>query len=142
MLVCSTTYAQSGRKGVDPTPSPAPAPDKLQLVRPTKPALPQFVDGERIYTSKEVDERAHVTKRPPARYNETARRLRTHGYVIVRCILAADEKVKHIEIITGLPDGLSESAIDAARQIKFTPAKKDGKAVSVWVEVEYRFSVY
>jgi protein TonB len=60
----------------------------------------------------------------------------------VRAILAADETVKHIEVITGLPNGLSESAIAAARQIKFKPARKDGKPVSVWVEVEYHFQVF
>jgi TonB family protein len=140
--MCATAHAQSGRKGADPAPSPSPAPDKLQLVRPTKPTLPQFIDGERIYSSKEVDERAHVTKRPNPSYTHAARALRTRGLVVLRLILAADEKVKHIEVITGLPDGLTESAIDAAHQIKFTPAKKDGKAVSVWVEVEYRFNVY
>ena len=62
--------------------------------------------------------------------------------MILRAILAADETVKHIEVITGLPDGLSERAIEAARQIKFKPAIKDGKPVSVWVEVEYQFQIY
>jgi protein TonB len=66
----------------------------------------------------------------------------TKGYVILRAILAADETVKHIEIITGLPDGLSQSAIAAARQIKFKPAMKDGKPVSVWIELEYQFQIF
>lgn len=146
LLLCGMAFAQSGRKPAEPSPSPSPtetpARDKLQLVKSAKPQLPQFVDGERIYTWKEVNEKARVTERPPPRYTPAARRLRTHGYVIVRCILAADETIKHIEVITGLPDGLTESSIDAARRIKFTPAKKDGKPVSVWVELEYRFDIY
>ena len=138
--------AQSGRKGTAPAPSASPAPsttpDKLQLVKPTKSSLPQFVDGERIYTWKEVDEKAQITKRPSPGYTREARNLRTQGYVILRAILAADETVKHIEIITGLPDGLSQQAIEATEQIKFKPAKKDSKAVSVWVELEYQFKLY
>jgi len=150
LLVCTTALAQSGRKGPSPTPSPSSSPqpvaspdsDKLQLVKSSKPALPQVVDGERIYTSKEVDERVHITNRPPASYTSAARRLKTSGVVVLRLILAANETVKHIEVVKGLPDGLVENSIDAARQIKFTPAKKDGKPVSVWVEVEYRFDVF
>jgi TonB family protein len=146
ILVASSTFAQSGRKGTSPTPSSSPeptsspSPDKLQLVNSKR---PQFVDGERIFTSKEVDEKVHIIKRPPPRYTETARRLKTSGLIVLRMILAADASVKHIEIVKGLPDGLVESSMEAAaRQIKLTPAKKDGKAVSVWVEVEYRFDIY
>jgi protein TonB len=62
--------------------------------------------------------------------------------VVLRAILAADETIKHIEVETGLPHGLSDKAIEAAQQIKFKPAKKDGKPVSVWVELEYHFDVY
>lgn len=147
-LAYATAFAQSGRIRVSspPSSSPAPAssagPDELQLAKSSKPALPQFVDGERIYTSKEVDERVHITKRPPATYTEAARRLKTSGLVVLRLILTSDETVKHIEVVKGLPDGLVENSIAAARQIKFTPAKKDGKAVSVWVEVEYRFDIF
>jgi protein TonB len=57
-------------------------------------------------------------------------------------ILAAGETVKHIEVVKGLPDGLTDKAIEVAQKIKFKPARKDGKPVSVWVEVEYGFDVY
>ena len=60
----------------------------------------------------------------------------------MRLILSADETVKHIEVVKGLPDGLTEKAMEVAQRIKFKPAKKDGKPVSVWVEVEYGFYVY
>ena len=36
--------------------------------------------------------------------------------------------------------GLTERAIEAAKRIKFTPAMKDGKPVSVWMQLEYNFS--
>jgi protein TonB len=100
------------------------------------------VDGERIYTLKEVDERFQILKKPEPGYTREARRHLTHGYVMLRAILAADEKVKHIEVITGLPDGLSDKAIEAARQIKFKPARKDGKPVSAWIDLEYGFYMY
>ena len=42
----------------------------------------------------------------------------------------------------GLPHGLTERAIAAARAIQFTPTQKDGQAVSQWVTVEYNFEIY
>lgn len=150
VLLSVAAYAQSGRAkgstGKYPVPSPPPAPAASPTpdssAKPSKPDLPKVVDGERIYTSNEVDERWQILKKPTPGYTREARRHNTRGYVILRAILAADEQVRHIEIVTGLPDGLSEKAIEAARQIKFKPAMKDGKPVSVWIEVEYRFQIY
>jgi TonB family protein len=143
-LLSSAAYAQSGRKGSTPKPTvaapePSPSPDST---KPGKPSPPKMVDGERIYTSKETDEKVKILRKPTPTFPREARRHLTKGYVILRAILAADETVKHIEVITGLPHGLTESAIAAARQIKFKPALKDGKPVSVWVELEYQFQVF
>lgn len=145
-LLSTAVYAQSGRnKGSSSkppeasAPEPSPSPDST---KPSRPSPPKMVDGERIYTSKETDEKVQILRKPLPRFPREARRQLTRGYVILLAILAADETVKHIEIITGLPDGLSESAIAAARQIKFKPAMKDGKPVSVWVEVEYQFQIF
>lgn len=133
---------QSGRRPPPPKPAPAPSePGLLELKKSSKPSLPEFFDGERIYTSKETDEKAKILKKPIPRYPGQSRR-QTRGYVILRAILAADETVKHIEVITGVPNGFTESSIAAARQIKFKPAMKDGKPVSVWVELEYTYQIY
>ena len=61
---------------------------------------------------------------------------------MLRAVFAADGKVKHISVIAGLPDGLTERAIVAARGIKFVPAKKDGRPVSMWMQLEYNFNLY
>jgi TonB family protein len=145
-LLSTAAYAQSGRnKGSGAKPPVAAAPEPAsspESIKPSKPSPPRMVDGERIYTSKETDEKAQILRKPPPSFPRQARGHIRRGYVILRAILAADETVKHIEVITGLPHGLTESAIAAARQIKFKPARKDGKPVSVWVEVEYQFQVF
>ena len=46
------------------------------------------------------------------------------------------------QVIKGLPGGLTEKAMEAARQIKFIPAMKDGKPVSMWMNFEYKFSLF
>jgi len=148
LLLSVVAYGQSGRAkgstGSWPVPSPLPAPSPSPDInaKPSKPAPPRIVDGERIYTSKEVDEKLQILKKPNPGFTREARRNNTRGNVILRAMLAADSTVKHIEVITGLPDGLSEKAIEAARQLKFKPAMKDGKPVSSWIELVYRFQVY
>src|SRR5687768_14383000 len=146
LLASGAASAQSGRaRGsagkypVPPVPEASPQPDTTTS---SKTAPPKIVDGERIYTSKEVDERLLIVKKPAPRYTREARRNQTRGYVVLRAILSADGTVKHIEVLTGLPDGLSQMAIEAARLIKFKPAMKDGKPVSTRVEIKYHFQVY
>ncbi|HEX6283216.1 MAG TPA: energy transducer TonB [Pyrinomonadaceae bacterium] len=44
--------------------------------------------------------------------------------------------------VQGLPYGLTENAVDAAKKIKYFPAIKDGKRVSMWMQLEYNFNLY
>src|SRR5690349_21753735 len=146
ILLISQAFGQSGRKGTNPKPTVAPNTTGPVETSPRPPVaskeLPTEVDGERIYKPKETDERFQILKKPEPSYTREARRHLTKGLVVLRLILAGDGTVKHIEVITGLRDGLTEKAIEAAEKIKFNPAQKDGKTVSVWVEVEYGFDVY
>ncbi|HEY3581962.1 MAG TPA: energy transducer TonB, partial [Pyrinomonadaceae bacterium] len=71
-----------------------------------------------------------------------ARRNAVTGTVILKVIFAASGKVTNIVVVQGLPDGLTERAIVAARKIKFVPATKEGKYVSMWFQLEYNFNLY
>ena len=145
-LLIATAFGQSGRKGANPQPSVTPTISGPLDTSPKPPVaskeFPSEVDGEHIYKSKETDERYQILKKPEPSYTREGRRHLTKGTVVLRLILGADETVKHIEVVKGLPDGLTEKSIEAAQRIKFKPAKKNGNAVSVWVEVIYGFDVY
>ena len=54
-------------------------------------------------------------------------------------MFSAEGKVKDITVIKGLPDGLTESAIQAAKKINFAPAIKAAKPISINVRLEYSF---
>lgn len=56
--------------------------------------------------------------------------------------LSADGRVRKIGVNRGLPDGPTERAIETAGQIKFIPAMKDGKLVSMWMQLEYNFNTF
>lgn len=149
LVLVGSAFSQSGRaKGSTikmPVPIPPPSPTVQASPEPTKsakPPLPEVVDGERIYKSREPEERYQILKKPTPSYTYEARRHQTNGTVTLLLILAADETVKHIQVVHGLPDGLTDKAIQAAKQIKFKPAKNGGKPVSVWIELEYGFRLY
>jgi TonB family protein len=105
--------------------------------------IKQVEDGEQIvYTAKNVSTRARITFKPQPEYTESARRNQISGIVRVMVVLSFDGKVKHILVVSRLPEGLNEAALRATSKIKFEPATKDGKPVSQVVTLEYSFRIY
>ncbi len=86
--------------------------------------------------------KAQITGKPEPLYTEEARKNQVTGTVRLRVILSASGRVTGIMPLTKLPDGLTEKAIEAARRISFTPAEKDGRKVSQYVQIEYNFNIY
>ena len=100
------------------------------------------VDYSRPFRQNEVTRKALITFKPEPGFTEEARKNNVTGVVRLRAILSASGSVTGITTVKGLPDGLTEKAISAARQIRFTPAEKDGRAVSQYVVLEYNFNIY
>ena len=97
---------------------------------------------ETVITGKEATTKARLISKPEPIYTRKARSKQITGTVVLKCIFAADGRVTNIRIIEGLPYGLTEQAIEAARKIRFIPATKDGKNVSMWMQLEYNFNLY
>jgi len=100
------------------------------------------VDYTRPFKQNEVTRKALITFKPEPGFTEEARKNNVTGVVRLRAILHASGGVQSISVVKGLPDGLTEKAISAARQIRFTPAEKDGRSVSQYVVLEYNFNIY
>jgi TonB family protein len=99
----------------------------------------ELYNGERVYLGRDVDVKARLVTKPEPTYTEDARDKKVEGTVILRAILAKTGRVERIRVVQGLPYGLTVQAIEAARKIEFVPAMKDGKAVSMWLQLEYNF---
>ena len=84
--------------------------------------------------------KALITYKPEPGFTEEARKNNVTGVVRLRAVLHASGAIQSISVVKGLPDGLTEKAIAAARQIRFEPAQKDGRKVSQYVILEYRFA--
>ena len=96
--------------------------------------------GQKIYTGREVDVKARLLTKPEPSYTADARKNEISGTVILTVVFAETGQVQNIHVVSGLPYGLTEQAISAAKQIKFTPAMIDGTPVSMWMRLEYNFS--
>lgn len=95
-----------------------------------------------IFSREEATEKAHLLYRPEPRYAEEARNAQVRGTVKLLGVLAADGTVKHLLVLQGLSHGLTESSLEAASRIQFTPALKDGRPVSSVMQIEYSYSIY
>lgn len=96
----------------------------------------------KIYTGKEVDRKVRLGLKPEPSYTESARENQITGTVVLKTVFSRNGSLTSIRTVSGLPFGLTERAIDAARKIKFVPAMKNGKFVSMWMQLEYNFNLY
>jgi len=99
-------------------------------------------DYSKIFTGKDVTTKARLISKPEPQYTEDARKNQVTGTVVLKCVFSSNGTVSNIRTVSGLPYGLTERAIAAARQIKFVPATKDGHQVSMWMQLEYNFNLY
>ncbi|MCA1616545.1 MAG: energy transducer TonB [Acidobacteria bacterium] len=97
---------------------------------------------DKIYAPDELTCKAVLRSRPEPDYPRGARVKNVQGSVILRIALLASGKIGEVKVVRGLPGGLSEAAVEAARRIKFRPAIKDGRWVSQRVTVQYNFNTY
>jgi TonB family protein len=92
-----------------------------------------------VFGATEVQKRARLLDAPAADYPDAARAAKATGEVRLEMVLAADGTVKNIFPMKPLEHGLTESAFDAARKIKFTPAVRNGQPVSQFLILSYEF---
>ncbi len=89
-----------------------------------------------------VTEKVKILAKPRASYTDAARQNQVTGTVRLRVTFTASGQVGSVAPVSGLPYGLTEQAIAAAKGIKFEPAKRNGVATAQTSIVEYSFTIY
>jgi TonB family protein len=92
-----------------------------------------------LYRAPDLDSKVEIQSKPDPSYTAEAENERIKGTVVLRCVFTSKGTVTNFIVVQGLPGGLTEKAIEAARKIRFTPAMKDGRPVSMWMQLEYHF---
>jgi len=117
----SSVITSQTKQGVAPPTPPAPGPDYAS------------------YRNNPTFKKLRVLSKPDAGYTDEARRNNISGQVVLRVLFAETGQITQISVVRGLPFGLTERAIAAARQIEFEPAELDGKRVAYPLVVVYNF---
>jgi len=99
-------------------------------------------DHKEILSGRDVTAKARILLKPEPMYTEAARQAQTTGTVVLRAVLTSTGHVRYLSARSELPNGLTGQAIEAARNIKFIPATKDGRYVSMYIQLEYNFNLY
>jgi outer membrane biosynthesis protein TonB len=92
-----------------------------------------------VFSQSEVTKRAEVLFKPEPDYpaSEPGR-----WEVKLRVVLCPRGYVSDIEVLSKSPGDAAEKAVEAAREIRFIPAEKDGKRVAQYATVVYSHEVY
>ena len=80
--------------------------------------------------------------KPKASYTEVARTNNVQGTVRLKVTFLSSGQIGRIVPITSLPDGLTDQAMAAARQIRFEPKRVNGVPKTTVLLVDYTFNVY
>jgi protein TonB len=103
------------------------------------------VDAEplaQVFAPSETTTKARVLSKPEPQYTEAARKYSVSGMVALKGVISTDGRITSIRILKRLPHGLTQACVAAAKQIRFTPAVKDGQTVSQFIQLEYNFNLY
>ena len=82
-----------------------------------------------------------ILSKPEPVYTEEARRLHIEGSVALRVVFTASGEMQIVGVVKGLGHGLDEAAITAARQIRFTPARREGQSMDYPATIHIVFAL-
>jgi periplasmic protein TonB len=83
-----------------------------------------------------------LTHSVDAEFSKKAKDAKYQGVSVVSLVVDAHGMPRHVHMIRKLGMGLDEKAIEAVRQYKFEPGKRNGKPVAVAITIEVNFHIY
>lgn len=123
----------------EPSPSPRPAISAGAFGDASVVSAPPV--SQRLTHSAGILTAAEILSKPRPAYTDEARRLQIEGEVLLEIEFAAAGEVRVLRVIRGLGHGLDETAVTAAREIRFRPARRDGAAVGSTAVVHITFQL-
>ncbi len=148
------------RRPVESIPIPDPDPFDPEPIRSDDAVVPQFVSGDWVsaegleipdpppdvvepslpLVGPQITAPRRIVMVEPV-YPEIARHARKEGVVVLSLIIGPSGKVVSIEVLRGLGLGLTEAAVEAARQWVFEPSTYKGRPTAVQYNLTVRFTL-
>lgn len=98
--------------------------------------------GDHVYTQREVDQKAIVDRKSLRANIPSGLECQTQqGSAVLRVVMRKSGKVTDVALKekSGC-ESFDEKAVQAVQKVKFSPAKKDGIAVSQYMLMEFHYS--
>ena len=95
-----------------------------------------------VAKTKSKNRTLKILTKPRAIYTDQARTNQIMGVIRLQITFKKNGEIGIIKVIKGLPNGLTQNAIEAAKGIKFEPEIKNWKPVTVSKVTEYSFTLY
>lgn len=83
-----------------------------------------------------------LISKPSAKYTNLARFYQIQGTISLRVTFLADGTIGGVETTSKLPFGLTNSAIKAAKAMRFLPALRNGQPYNITKNVRYDFTIF
>lgn len=80
-----------------------------------------------------------IVDKPRPEYTAEGRSMKIEGDVVIDLVFLSNGSIQINRVVSGLGHGLDESAVRAAQQIKFKPAKREGEPVNYPATVRIQF---
>ncbi len=113
------------RLPVEPPPQPDEAEDDVFIPMDVPPSP---IGGMQAITTRVI-------------YPETARRDSIVGQVIVQAYIDKEGHVKRLKVAKSVRADLDSAAVNAIREVQFTPAQNAGQPVGVWIAIPVMFKL-
>lgn len=93
------------------------------------------------YSASQVDKPPKLVRQTPVKYPPQAKRNKTEGRVVVRCLIGVKGKIDKMEIVASEPEGVfDDNALKSLKYWQFRPGVLKGEMVSTWVKVPLNFT--
>ncbi len=107
--------------------------DLPEAPSPAGPPGVMWVEGDVVAPTK--------TYAPLPNYTEEARQARIQGVVILQAVVDTLGQVDYVKVLKGLPQGLTESAVQVVQEWRYEPATLNGEPVPVYINLTVSFSL-
>lgn len=114
--------------------------DVQEVVKETDKYVLRFGRRVDVLAYDEVEEKPHPIDIVTPVYPEEARMEKIEGKVTLQVVVNVDGSVSDVSVLEG-PEVFHQAVIDAALQLRFRPAKHNGKAVPVRMVMPIEFSL-
>ena len=81
-----------------------------------------------------------IVKKVNPQYPEAARKAHIQGEVVLRATIGTKGNVENLQVVSG-PAELTPAAVEAVKQWKYRPYRKDGRAVEVETDITVNFTL-